>query len=708
MKNKILIIVIIFLCFNMSVRAFNNADTTYFPEIIITANKYAKNIYEIPLAVSFVKQKQFQNSLGSGFGNALNTVPGVLSISRSGTADSKITIRGFGARGAGDRSNSGTSRGIKFILDGIPESEPDGRTAFDLIDMAFVQNIEVLRSNTSSLYGNAAGGVISLTTFPENSDDFLKIDAMGGSFGFQKYAISAFKNTSGGGLLGNLSYSKSDGYRENSNSEKILGNFIFKGQISDKTDIKTLMTFGYNQFQIPGPLSLIEFNSSPEKANSNYLHQKEGRTNYVMRIGGIINHYIDDNNSISANFYANPKYLERSERKTFRQFTRYKIGGNLNYKNSIQFSEKFFNTAIIGIDEQYQDGAILFYSLKADASRGALKTNKREGANSFGLYLQDELKYKDFITAVFGLRYDAISYYSDLFYEAGEDSLIPYEKKTFSRLTPKAAIAFNLSNHHSIYLNYGGGIEVPAGNETSPSDEYPNLQVNPLLDPIISNTYEIGTKHWIKYPNSIDFKYDIALFYIDVKNELVPYLDGKFYMSAGKTSRYGIESNFDFGVFESLFLNMSATYMKSKYSEYIVDLGLLDKNNTGKYLNYKDNKMAGVPDIFYNISLKYAMDFLANTFVEANLRGVGKYFADDANYYEVPAYTLLNLTIGLDDYISITDDFKFRIYASINNILDTKYSASSFINPSVKQNVAYYLEPGLPRNFIFGVSLQFD
>ncbi|WP_287925812.1 DNA topoisomerase IV subunit B, partial [Diaphorobacter sp.] len=79
---------------------------------------------------------------------------------------------------------------------------------------------------------------------------------------------------------------------------------------------------------------------------------------------------------------------QRSERNTFRDFTRYHLGGNVMYKNVLQLSETLKNTLVAGVDEAYQDGAILFYSLSPTNGRGnKLSTNKREGANTFGAFL---------------------------------------------------------------------------------------------------------------------------------------------------------------------------------------------------------------------------------------------------------------------------------------------------------------------------------
>lgn len=49
---------------------------------------------------------------------------------------------------------------------------------------------------------------------------------------------------------------------------------------------------------------------------------------------------------------------------------------------------------------------------------------------------------------------------------------------------------------HAVYANVGGGIEVPAANETDqpPTGPLPGALLNPLLDAINSTTYEAGFK----------------------------------------------------------------------------------------------------------------------------------------------------------------------------------------------------------------------
>ena len=134
--------------------AADSAKTRLAP-VTITARGRGKSTLEVPLAITVVGQEQLRRTRGYGLDEALSAVPGVLAQSRYGNSDVRIVIRGFGARGAGDRSNAGTSRGIRVLLDGFPETEPDGRTSFDDVDLGIAERVEVVRSNASALWGNA-------------------------------------------------------------------------------------------------------------------------------------------------------------------------------------------------------------------------------------------------------------------------------------------------------------------------------------------------------------------------------------------------------------------------------------------------------------------------------------------------------------------------------------------------------------------------
>ncbi len=710
MKRIILFILIANSFFQAQQKTQIDTLTYEMKQISVTATRYAENLLEIPYAVSILQSQLLKNLRGYGLDEALSTIPGVLAQSRSGNQDVRLVIRGFGARGAGDRSNSGTSRGIRVMVDGIPETEPDGRTSFDQIDLSIADNIEVIRSNASAIWGNAAGGVVNLSTVPTGTNEGISLRSLVGSFRFNLLQVRANKNFQNGELFTSLSNTNYDGWRNRSNSYRTLFNLGFVSNLSNVTKLGVFASATSNMFHIPGPLTQKQFDADPTQSNPTYLQRDERRFNRLGKVGITFNHEFDSSNGISGMVFVNPKYLQRSERGTFRDFTRYHVGSNLMYSNHSELSTSLQNKFVIGVDEAYQDGAILFYSLSPINSRGDVwRDNKREGANTFGAFVQDEIIFNDKLSVIAGVRYDNITYYSESFISSGYG----LQTRSFERLTPKAGITYRLSSTQSLYANFGGGIEVPAGNETDPAGTYGQdlvYLINPLLDPIISTTYEIGTKQLIAFQKNVLLKslsYDLALYYVDIKNDIIPYRGGRFYFTAGRTQRIGVELGTSAQFTHGFSINGAFTFSNNKYQEYLVDSVHYDLNKAGKFANYKNNKVAGIPDFFYNVGLTLAPIELNGAFVSINMNGIGKYFVDDANTLSVPSFNVVNATIGLNKPIKLIGELSLTGFLTINNLFDLKYASSAFINPDFVNKEAVYLEPGMPRNFLFSLSLSY-
>ncbi len=709
--KRIILFILITISFVQAQQKSQTDTLTYeMKQISVTATRYAENLLEIPYAVSILQLQQLKNLRGYGLDEVLSTIPGVLAQSRSGNQDVRLVIRGFGARGAGDRSNSGTSRGIRVMVDGIPETEPDGRTSFDQIDLSIADNIEVIRSNASAIWGNAAGGVVNLSTVPTGSDQGISLRSLVGSFGFNQFQVKANTNFKNGKLFTSLSNSNLEGWRNHSSSFRTLFNLGLAANLDNATKLGIFLSGVSNMFHIPGPLTQKQFDTDPAQSNPTYSQRDERRFNRLGKIGITLNHNFDNANSISGMVFVNPKYLQRSERGTFRDFTRYHIGGNLMYSNHSELSSSLQNKFVIGVDEAYQDGAILFYNLSSTNSRGnVLRDNKREGANTFGAFVQDEILFNDKLSIIVGARYDNVTYYSESFITGGYG----LQTRSFERLTPKAGITYRLSSTQSLYANFGGGIEVPAGNETDPAGTYSQdlvYLINPLLDPIISTTYEIGTKQLIAFQKNDLLKslsYDLALYYIDIKNDIIPYRGGRFYFTAGKTQRIGVELGTSAQFTHGFSINGAFTFSNNKYQEYLIDSVHYDLNKAGKFANYKNNKVAGIPDFFYNVGLTYSPVKMNGAFVSISINGIGKYFVDDANTLSVPSFNVLNATIGLNKPVNLIGELSITGFLTVNNLFDLKYASSAFINPDIVNKEAIYLEPGMPRNVVLSVSFSY-
>ena len=214
------------------------SEATRLDEIIVRVTRVEKRIDEVPAAISVVSIEDIQ--LGRqqiGLGESLAAIPGVFTQDPYNFAqDLRIAIRGFGAR-----SNFGI-RGIKIIVDGIPESLPDGQGQSDGIDLGSAERIEIIRGPSSSLYGNASGGVINIFSERGPAEPFIETRLSIGDFNFNKIQLKAGGDTGRLNYLVNFSDMKFDGYRDHSETENILVNARFVYSLDGESEISLVFS----------------------------------------------------------------------------------------------------------------------------------------------------------------------------------------------------------------------------------------------------------------------------------------------------------------------------------------------------------------------------------------------------------------------------------------------------------------------------------
>lgn len=682
-------------------------DTVVLDPITVTATRQTSSLFAVPLAVTQVKKQDLFGAKGDALNDALMLVPGVVAQSRYGNQDVRIAIRGYGARGAGDRSNAGTTRGIRVLLDGFPETEPDGRTSLDGIDLAAAHSIEVVRSNASAVWGNAAGGVVSISTLPTVGDARMSLEPMTGSFGLRRYTAAGSVLVGAGALGASFVRSDADGWRAHSASSRSLLNISMRAPVGEKTQLGVYAVGSHNVFRIPGPLTAAQVAADPRQANATYQARDERRDNRVARLGLTLEHQASDAVTVGALLYANPKALQRSERGTFRDFTRYHLGGNGTVRVRTPLGRGVRGALLVGADYALQDGAILFYSLSAQQTRGdTLRDNKAEGARNAGLFLTEELAFGagERWTVSAGARYDAITYDYRSYIDPALNA-----RRSFTGITPKLGLTYRLAPQHSVYLSVGGGIEVPAGNETDPAGTFGQdtvTAINPLLDPIRSTTYEIGIKRlWASGERSFirDLSYDLALYHTAVRNEIVPYRGGRFYFTAGSVRRRGVELGARVSTRAGIALQTAITWNAHRYTEYTVDS--VHYGAPGASADYGGNRVVGVPAFIGALALDVTPAALRPIRVRLGIESLGSFFADDANTVKVPSYRIAQVSLGTDTPLGLGAGVGVNAFMTVNNVFDRRYIASAYLNPDLVAGEPVAFEPGLPRNVVVGVQL---
>ena len=195
----------------------------------------------------------------------------MLAQSRYGNQDIRLSIRGFGARGAGAKSNAGTTRGLRILVDGFPETEPDGRTSLDLVDLTSAGGVEIVRSNVSSVYGNASGGVVNVLSNTNFVQPFTEFQSIAGSYGYHAEAVRAGAMLGAGRFFFSLTNRNADGWRVHSRSSQSLLNTGVVTPLGEAGSLGIYVTGTNNSFRIPGPLSQAQFDSLAQQADSTYI-----------------------------------------------------------------------------------------------------------------------------------------------------------------------------------------------------------------------------------------------------------------------------------------------------------------------------------------------------------------------------------------------------------------------------------------------------
>jgi iron complex outermembrane receptor protein len=673
-------------------------SVTTLPDVVRAVTRDSAAIWNFPGAISrrpIDPALAASGRLEDGFALA----PGVLAQSRSGGMDLRITIRGYGARGAGDRSNAGTMRGVRVLVDGFPETEPDGRTSLDLVDLGLGTQLDVLRSNASAVWGNAAGGVVALSTTPVAGTGAGAI-VSGGSFGLRRAIANGATEWSDGTLYGTVEHTALDGWRANSAGERTIVNLGFVTPTDRNTSLAVHVLGALNKFSIPGALTADQLAADPQQANATYLARRERRDNQMVRIGTSLTHHLNPSLALAVSGFVTPKHLERSERGTYRFFDRIHRGGSVLAEQTLTNA----GTLTAGADLAYQDGPATFWSLTSDGEQGDVKQqDKNEGAQNAGIFLQHEITLGSKLTLTTGARYDAIEY-------SLIDNITPQlnAEMRFSQVTPKLGATFHAGRTQIFYATLGGGIEAPAANELDPPGTFGQdtlVGMNPLLEPIRSLTFEVGTRHLVA-PRSGIFRtvsYDVAAYSTGVRNEVVPYRGGRFYFTAGEARRKGIEGSVLAELDGGVGVSASVTLQDHRYTEYVVDSAYYNK--PGHYADFSGNRVVGTPQTMYGVDVSWLPQMVEPLRIGFGVQSVGSYFADDANLVEVPRSVVATASLSLSRPLPLGGALGLRGSLQFVNIFDRANVGSAFLNPDLVNGQPAAYEPGMPQQVIVGFSL---
>ncbi|MCH9030173.1 MAG: TonB-dependent receptor [Bacteroidetes bacterium] len=666
-------------------------------DVVVTGTRSNKKIIDIPYPVVRINNSLFQYDRKVGVSDVLQSIPGMFLQSRYGNHDVRISIRGFGSR-----SNSGI-RGVRILLDGIPESEPDGQTRIEAIDFNSIGRIEIVKGNSSSLYTNAPGGVVNFINDVDFPRSFAVQFNQFGSFNLRRNGFKTGIRTDRYGFLATYSYQNYKGYRVHNNEYWHIFNTVLEVHPGDNTSLKILGYFVDGLIKLPGSLTKEEFEEDPFQPDQRQVDRDSKRLSTKGRLGVRFNTKFGSslNNEIEITAYGTIKYFHRPSR-TYKIINRNGLGLITRYANRSNILG-MQNEFTIGADIFLQPARIEFYDNINGQKGDQLLQLLNEGINNTGFYVSNNfelLRNRMFI--LLSGRYDYVAY------DLTEETLPSRtDQRTFNAFTPKIAMNYKITPHIAVYTSFGLSFDSPAKNELDPFD--PADLYNQELQAQESKNFELGIKGNIISYDAQYFRkilFEATFFNINIDNEIVPFevLGDVFFRNAAETNRMGLELGTQLEVVDGLEFIFSYTYSDFSYNSYFAKT--IDFDSTGNFVeseeDFSDNIVPSVPEhnIFISLAYSYSISLNLNGFIKFSYMGVSGLWVDDANSDKTDAYNLLNSVLGFDMKFG---NFNLLISGGVNNIFDLLYVGFTNTNSADKR----FYEVGAPRNYFASLNLGY-
>ena len=634
-----------------------NLEEVVLKSALINQSNPALTVSEISYDGYQIRPVNFQDAIDFSAGLWITN-------SENQAQDNRMAIRGFGARSAFG------IRGLKIILDGVPLTTPDGQSQVDNIPSQLIENVEIMKSLSSTRYGNASGGVVIIKTFSNLADKYV-VEAGYGSYGYKNIKGTYSTNSEKSSTILNISQVESDGYRDHSSYLNKSLFFKHARKLQNMNLKFNLLYFDSPYAFDPGGLNIesVEENRSQARDRNVLYNSQESikqiQTGVVLdwdtKLGKVnSNIYYSNRDFVGLLPFTNGGYVELN-----RDFS----GVEINIKDKSQNFEWMVGTSI----QDQKDDRKRFENNEGE--KGAITLDQIESFRSYGAFALASYNKENY-SFQSGVRFDLHEISLDD--NVGIHQQYVEYSKSLKAFSPNVGFIYNLNKNDEVYVNYGKSYETPSLSELSAN---PNgVGFNGDLNPMNSSGFDLGFRN-----KSQNLSYSITAFYINTKDEIVRYeLEGfegmNFYRNLGTSKRTGIEMEVSYNLGNSGVLNASYTQAKYEFKNQEVsgDLPGIPKSNFALKWLY------GYKDFDLKLDLKY----------------VNSLYADNNNEVKVPSYLLSN--------IALKNKFNFKgflleVGLHARNLLNEKY------NDNIRTNAFgnRFYEPASLRSFILSIKTTF-
>ncbi|WP_318344588.1 TonB-dependent receptor family protein [Flagellimonas baculiformis] len=660
-------------------------SVTPLSEVVLIENGIEKRTTGITPSSTLVTAQMERNG-PLDIAATINQISGVYLLSGALNTN-RITIRGVGAR-----TPYGTDK-LRLYFNNIPVTNGAGFSVIEAYDLENMGAIEVVKGPKETALGTNLGGAIILNTkAPEAGSTFLANSASFGSYEMLKNNLAFRHSENDFNISLVYNHLETEGYRQNNAFERDGLLLTSSVKMGDRGKLDLMFNMIDYTAGIPSSLNQTNFEQNPTMADANWLAAKGYEANTYTLAGITYSHRFKGSLRNSTSVFHT--YLDHYEPRPFNildeitngfglrsVFRGNLLGGNFTLGGELYKDEYSWGTFENLYEENDGNGSLL----------GNRLSDNKEFRSQFNLFGTFELGLTEEFSAQVGMNLNKTTYdFRDLF-NAGEGNRSASRSFT-PILSPSLKLRYQLQQGQ-LFASVARGFSNPGLEETLT----PEGVVNPDISQEKGVSYELGGEFWLLDQS---LQVNATIYLMHIKDLLVAQRVGEdqyIGRNAGKTRHQGLELEAKYSV------PLSAMFTLSPFMAYTLNdhsfVDFVDGDN-----DYSGNPLTGVPKqrISSGLDVAYGKDAVL---------GISHQFVDDipltdANTQSSDAYTVIHMSAKYA--IQVTDRFKLRLNAGINNVFDTNYAGSVLINAvGFGGNQPRYFYPANGRNYYGGLGLTY-
>ena len=585
-----------------------------------------------------------------------------------------------------------------YLENGVPTRSTgffETNALFD-VNMPQASRVEITKGPGTALYGSdAIGGVINVMTPLPAKENGGAISVEGSTRDYYRLLATGSVSTGKQGFRADINLSKDEGWRDDTGSDRQLGNFTWAIDPSDRVSIQNVLLLAkVSQDSSGSNLSRDDWENNPTLNKAPIA----ARNVESVRFHSLIDVQMDDALlSLVPYFRYNrvellPAFVLGFDPHQYNVHGQ-SIGVLAKYRHNISPTFRL----IFGVDVDYSWGGRTDEAIDLLRIDGIYESFDVIGtvydfsvkALSLAPYIHAEWQIAGRLRLTAGLRFDYAKYeYADNLAGVTDPTTLhqrPEDQDVdFNHFTPKLGFTYDINDNLNAFVSYRQGFRMPTitqlfrpGRSTESTS----------LKPVKSESYEVGLRGAI----GARVGFEIAGYIMTNRDDILVFTDDETGVrqieNSGKTRHKGVELSLNVEVTPTLLFSVAYAYNHHSFVEWMPRTGA----------DLSGNEINRAPKDVANVLLAWRPDWLNGGRLEIEYQHLGDYYLDDNNTHTYKGHDLVHVRGNIKIGKSVD------VFVRVHNLLNTRFATNGRYNGFVGEE----LKPGQTRTFYGGVSAVF-